>query len=227
LTVMISVNQKTVVTDPFGIQLTIFLKGRFNLLLCGFAYQTKFAETASNSQVDMKLEKFIPIFICLLLFVGIVYGKETGNLFPVKKDGKFGYIDSNGKVIIPFKFDDAWYFSEGLASIKIGEKRGYINEKGKIVIEPQFVWANSFFEGLAKVETSDSFGLTGFIDKSGKIVIKPEFRQVDHFSDGLALVQIDSKYGYIDKLGKTVITPQFSYAHPFLDGLACVQVEEK
>ena len=99
----------------------------------------------------MRVKRFIAL-ICLVVFAcfNAVHAKETSNLFPVKKGGKFGYIDRTGKVIIPFKFDDAWQFSEGLASVKIGEKRGYINENGKIVIEPQFDWANSFFEGLAK-----------------------------------------------------------------------------
>jgi hypothetical protein len=34
-------------------------------------------------------------------------------LAAVKKDGKYGFVDKTGNVNIPFKFDNAGYFSEG------------------------------------------------------------------------------------------------------------------
>ena len=47
-------------------------------------------------------------------------------LAAVKKDGKWGYIDVNGKVMIPFSYDIAYSFSEGYAVVGfIKEKREY------------------------------------------------------------------------------------------------------
>jgi hypothetical protein len=42
-----------------------------------------------------------------------------GQLKPSKdeKTGKYGYIDDNRKLIIPYQFDEASYFSEGLAMV--------------------------------------------------------------------------------------------------------------
>ena len=37
----------------------------------------------------------------------------------VKNDGKWGYIDKKGKVVIEPQFDDASDFSEGFAKVKI------------------------------------------------------------------------------------------------------------
>ena len=37
----------------------------------------------------------------------------------VKKDGKWGYIDKKGKVVIEPQFDDASDFSEGFVKVKI------------------------------------------------------------------------------------------------------------
>ena len=37
----------------------------------------------------------------------------------VEKDGKWGYIDKNDKVVIEPQFDDAGNFFEGLATVKI------------------------------------------------------------------------------------------------------------
>lgn len=39
------------------------------------------------------------------------------DLAAVKKDGKWGYIDTDGKVVIPFEYDQAYAFSEGKAIV--------------------------------------------------------------------------------------------------------------
>jgi len=80
---------------------------------------------------------------------------------------KWGYIDKKGKIVIDPQFDSTGIFSEGLATVKIGNKWGYINKKGKIVINPQFDFARSFSEGLATVEIGDRWG---YINKKGKII---------------------------------------------------------
>ena len=78
--------------------------------------------------------------------------KQTcGDLWPVKQDKKWGYIDKTGQIIIPFKFDGAHDFSEGLAAVNIEEKTGYIDKTGKFVIQPRFISGFSFSEGLAVV----------------------------------------------------------------------------
>jgi len=68
------------------------------------------------------------------------------------------------------QFDDARNFSEGLASVEIGDKWGFINKAGVMVIKPQFETPGILFfsEGLACVEVGDK---DRFIDKTGKIVI--------------------------------------------------------
>jgi hypothetical protein len=77
--------------------------------------------------------------------------KTCGDLWPVWKDKKCGYIDNTGRLIIPFTFDSAGEFSEGLAAVSIKEKTGYIDETGKIVISPQFISGAPFSSGMALV----------------------------------------------------------------------------
>ena len=59
-------------------------------------------------------------------------------------DGKWGYINQRGEVVIKPQFGDVGDFSEGLAVVQIGDKWGYINQAGEIVIKPQFGDAGSF-----------------------------------------------------------------------------------
>lgn len=91
-------------------------------------------------------KKFIPILTAVLLVIiaggfywfyfhgqGIPMVKESSGLFPVYQNGKRGYIDKTGKIVINPQFDDARHFTEGLASVNIGDKWGYIDKAGKIV----------------------------------------------------------------------------------------------
>ena len=48
----------------------------------------------------------------------------------VKLNGKWGFIDKSGTLVIPCKYDDAWAFSEGRAEVKLNGKRGYVNKSG-------------------------------------------------------------------------------------------------
>lgn len=76
---------------------------------------------------------------------------QTETLFRIEQNGKVGYIDNTGKIIIKPQFDNGWEFSEGLAPVLIDEDWGYIDETGKIVIKPQFFEPGTFNEGIASV----------------------------------------------------------------------------
>jgi hypothetical protein len=162
---------------------------------------------------------------------------------PVESDGKFGYIDKTGKLVVPTIYDSSEPFSEGLASVLLSDDGdglwGYIDKAGKMVIKPQFASAAPFSEGLAVVCINKKWG---YIDKTGKMIIDPQFDMADSFSEGLAVVSVVAndvgqkskpeeniisglgKFGYIDKTGKSIIAPQFALAMAFHEGLAAVQV---
>jgi len=71
----------------------------------------------------------------------------------VKKNGKWGFIDSDGTEVIKYVFDDALSFGQHLAAVKYGEFWGYISKYGKIVIDTAFYDAKSFSGGSAPVLT--------------------------------------------------------------------------
>lgn len=49
-------------------------------------------------------------------------------------DGKFGFIDKTGKLVIPNIYTFANDFNEGLSQVSKNLKKGYIDNTGKIVI---------------------------------------------------------------------------------------------
>lgn len=56
----------------------------------------------------------------------------------VKIDGKWGFVNKDGKLLIDPQYDDARSFSNGFAAVCQGEEWGYINENGDIAIEIQY-----------------------------------------------------------------------------------------
>lgn len=72
-------------------------------------------------------------------------GKELKNtevykdhkLFVATKEGKYGFVDKEGNVIVDYKYDKAFEFNEyGFATIREDGKWGAINEQGQEVAEP-------------------------------------------------------------------------------------------
>lgn len=122
----------------------------------------------------------------------MTWGKGFSNgLAKISVNGKAGFINTKGEIIIQPKLKDAGRFSENLAPFENDDgKWGYINSNGETAIKPRFDWAISFSEGLALIQVGE---LWGFIDRSGKIIIEPKFENAESFSEGFAVV------GYYDK----------------------------
>lgn len=71
----------------------------------------------------------------------------------VKRNGKWGFIDTDGHLKIQYIFDDALSFGQHMAAVKTGDLWGYININGFIVIDALFYDAKSFSNGSAPVLT--------------------------------------------------------------------------
>ena len=146
--------------------------------------------------------------------------KEVGLLEPYKNNGKYGFFDRNGSVVIPCQWEGAYNFSEGLALVRNDKcKYGYIDKSGNVVIPCQWNNAESFRDGLACVK--DNNGKLGYIDKSGRLVIPCQWKYACDFSEGLAKVEGDNGiWGYIDKSGRLVIPCQWEDAYGFSEGFS-------
>ncbi|MCZ6698169.1 MAG: WG repeat-containing protein [Planctomycetota bacterium] len=103
-------------------------------------------------------------------------------------DGKRGYIDSSGKVVIEPQFGSVQpVFSGQLARAWPHGKHGwgYIDRKGNWAIPATFAGARPFSEGLAAVAFQRQWG---YIDQTGTIVIKPQFDTAGRFVGGVARI---------------------------------------
>lgn len=64
---------------------------------------------------------------------------SSNSIFASKKDGKWGYVDKNGNVVIDYKYDIAMNINEyGYGAIKKDGKWGVVSGDGKIIEEPTY-----------------------------------------------------------------------------------------
>ena len=145
-------------------------------------------------------------------------GNLSESLIAVKKDGKWGYVDTKNKAIIPItlKYEMVNDFSDGLAAVFSYEensdnlKYGYIDKTGKLVIPMQFIkayWDDSegiidFNNAIAVVNGKE--GRTFCIDKKGSETQCP---------DGIGVTdnQLDDEADKLEEASeaKSADAPQF------------------
>lgn len=138
----------------------------------------------------------------------------------VEKDGKRGYVNKSGKIVIPVQYEQSSGFYEGLAAVKKQDKWGYIDKTGKVVIDFQYEYFNDFSDGLVSVKKN---GKWGYLNKTGKVVIPFEYDNARSFHNGLAAVQKNNRTEFIDKTGNDF----FDEVYKFNDGLAIVTKNKK
>ena len=150
----------------------------------------------------------------------------VGGLAKVRSRGRFGFINTSGKLVVHPVFVEAGDFAKGPAAVKVGKLWGHVKGNGKFAVKPQFEDALSFSEQLAAVKFPPTDkrkdAKWGYIDVTGKTVLQPVFEAARSFSGSLAAVRVGGKFGYIDKSGKMAIQPQFQDARDFSHGLAVV-----
>lgn len=158
--------------------------------------------------------------------------KTADPLYRFIKNGRAGYIDRSGRVVIPPSLDPhgnyGSEFQDGSLEIAVSSGR-YVDRTGKVVLDKKLYRGWDFSEGLA-VAMREGEELWGYINTSGEFAVSPRFKTggdsyVWSFSDGFARIRVDGKYGFIDHSGEFVIPPQFPDAVDFSDGMARVVVE--
>ena len=108
---------------------------------------------------------------------------EDDSLVCFSDGKKRGYFNKNtGDVIIPAKYDHAWVFSEGLASVDENGSIKFIDQKGNTVIDNVMAYVPGmdglmFHRGYCVVD-KESPELCSLIDKSGRQVLPQEYSSI-------------------------------------------------
>lgn len=131
-------------------------------------------------------------------------------LAPVEIKEKWGFLNTDGKLAIPAKYDKVYQFKDGFTSAQRDGQFFVLDKNGNEfpVDVAGITDLNDFSEQRASFKTSGD--LVGFVDGSGKVVIEAKFKAAGDFHGGLAWAKSSAdKVGYINLQGEWVIEPKF------------------
>jgi hypothetical protein len=144
-----------------------------------------------------------------IVWIAKPLGKDT--LVCYSDGEKRGYFSKNtGKVIIEPKYDHAWVFSDGVASVEEGGFIKFIDGTGKTVLDQKMPYIRNmegyvFHNGYCVVDSDDG-ELCGLIDKKGKYVLPCEYSDINISNDfEMWMVTKGKQSAALDKNLKIVI----------------------
>jgi len=140
----------------------------------------------------------------------------------VKKNDKWGYINSSGATVIPFDYDDAAAFANGIAVVKINTLSNIINSKGQKILPTGYTQIiHDVDAGVLKYKSEGKWGLLS--ERGTKITEAIYDTMGNAFADGLLSVSSSAGCGYIDKNGVVKVPLTYQEAYSFTRGLGLVK----
>ena len=163
---------------------------------------------------------------------GMVYSFSEGLAAFANENGKCGFMNEDGEVVIAPEWDMVSDFDGGAAmtfsgDIAIDGNPGdgsyrLINTEGEYISE-EWRWMSQRNEGFAAVK--DSNGRFGVINTEGEIILNPEWDWACTLSDNYFLVQKDGLYAYVSREGEIVSDFRREYEARYSEGRANIRGE--
>lgn len=152
---------------------------------------------------------------------------------------RWGFVDTQGNIAIPFEFAHAENFAYGVARVRMGgwgrddegfdtsHQWGVIDRDGNIVVPIEYTWISDFREGTAIAYCEYNMSI---IDTQGNHIVPPgRFHSGRSFAEGFAAVsgycsigRAATAWGFIDRQGNEVVPTQFDFVEDFSHGFATV-----
>ncbi len=147
-------------------------------------------------------------------------GPSSEGFRPVRRNGRYGFINDAGLLMIPNRYEDATPFSEGRAGIKIRNKWGFIDRNDRIAVQPVYDKVLPFVGNTAKVCLKNKWGL---IDRDGKILVPIRYDSLSVLPSGRVLVGLEGFYGLFNMNGDILLHPRFEEINDLNNGLIIVK----
>jgi len=162
------------------------------------------------------------LLFSLFIFSNFVLAQDSYKpLFKIYENGLYGYIDSNGAVVIPPKFKGAGEFFEGLAPVRENGYYGYIDETGKYIFPPVYDFAEPFKDNYAIVYIDSNASI---IDIKGNVKTDcSNYKKITQAKNGLwKVITHTNKTGFLHKDGSINVDTLYNIINNFNSGVAVV-----
>lgn len=141
--------------------------------------------------------------------------RESEGMRGVQKDGKFGFIDTKGKLRIANRYDSIQDFHQGLAPIKLIGKWGFINTRDEIVIHPNYQWVSGFEKDICLARQNGKYGA---INPRGQTILSFRYDALRVLPNGTLELVVTDKKGRATAKGQIQIEARFDYLEEAADG---------
>jgi len=143
---------------------------------------------------------------------------------PFLYNGKWGYTNSTGQIMIKPQLDETRKFSDGFAAVKRDNRWGFISKQFEFLNGFLYKKVKDFNNGLAAVRYENRWGL---INTQGKYVVRLEYQEIRNFSHGYAAVKFKNKWGFVNLKGELSISARYNMVFDFSNGYAIVMQKRK
>jgi hypothetical protein len=158
---------------------------------------------------------------------------------------KYGFIDLDGKEIIPPIYDYAADFHQGTATVKFRTQWRTIDKNGTILakrdeikpvladesdesdnktVQTQEPEPEIIINNCVQFKSKRKFGLK---DMDGNEVIAPKYNAFKEFSKNLIQIKANRKWGLADMSGNEIIAPKYDEIRSLVNGYAQVRLDNK
>lgn len=121
---------------------------------------------------------------------------------------KYGAVDCEGNIVVPFIYDDINGVNESNGiRVKKGNKYGLISPAGKILLDTIYdgIFSYDNYSESASVFYNSEIGIIkmnnkfGLVRKSGEIIYEPVLEDIGRLHNGYVFAKKDGKWGMLDK----------------------------
>lgn len=142
----------------------------------------------------------------------IAVPEDGDSLIIVAKDGKRGFVNRyTAETVIPFKYDAAWSFTDGVAGVCEGDSVYFIDHSGKPIHNRRFARERGYnryiYHGnYAAIPVNGKYGL---LDRNGKWAFQPEHEDIHIGAKNMWYAMDNGKWGVIGTNGQFVIPMEY------------------
>ncbi len=132
---------------------------------------------------------------------------ESEGYRAIQKDDKWGFVDAQGRLRIPNRYDGVQNFSEGLAAFSLRKKWGFLNHEDAIIIHPAYEQVGNFTNGLSIVKQKGRYGI---LNQQGQLVLPCRYQSVQKLPSGYFQLTNENLYGLATISGILHYEPKYT-----------------
>ncbi len=145
----------------------------------------------------------------------ITWYNQNENLKPIRnKNGKIGYINDNGELIIEGNYTKGTPFNKDIAIVCKDGKCGFINTEGEFILPMDYE--------LPTLSTQPNFllakkgGKYGYLDYQGNTIIQIKYDLLEPFQSVIK-AKLNGKYGFINDKEEIIIPHKYDFLESHLE----------